>query len=145
MNSAYAITKSQSPSGSDSHQTNFGNLTGTMTIHNGVMSNDDLVIDMPRVTTHGKGTIDLIGQLINYSLKTQMKSDPESRKSMANFYIPILVTGHLDHPNVSLDMADLTKQIAQQQLEKVKGKALEKIEQQLPGAGGAILQNLLGQ
>ena len=147
-NAAFSIAKGKSPSMKNEDQTKFGNLTANAVIHNGVIQNDDLLLSMQDYTTSGKGNIDLVNQQINYSLGTKAKHDPESSKSdLLNLYgltIPMKITGNLNHPNVGLDTADLTKQIAELQLQRGKEKIKDQISKAIPGDAGKLLKNLLG-
>jgi AsmA protein len=147
-NSAYSLTKGKAPSLSDSNQTSFGDLTATVVIRSGIVNNNDLLLNMPNYIANGKGTIDLVKQQIDYSLATKAKQDLESNKNdLVNLFgltIPIKITGSFDHPKIALDTADLTKQIAQQQLERNKEKITEQVNKVIPQVGGKLLQNILG-
>jgi AsmA protein len=149
FNVANSLIKKQAPAGINSGETTFGTLTGTMTIHGGVISNNDLLLDMPLYTTSGKGTVDLIHERMNYTLSTKAKMDPESdKKDFLHIYgltVPLLITGDLNHPKIALDTNELMKQVAKQQVEKVKAKVIDQIKDKIPGAGGELLQNLLGK
>jgi AsmA protein len=149
VDSADALINKQSAPQTNSKQTTFGNLTATAVIQNGVVSNNDLLIDSPRFNTTGKGTINLVSQTIDYSLQTAVKQTQiDTVKHYAGAMIPITVTGSLNDPSVRLDTQQLLKSVAQQQFDKhkeqIQQKIQENIEKQIPGEAGKVLQNLLG-
>ncbi len=149
IDSAYALMKKQTaPEGVGSNQTTFSTFSGSAVIKNGVIHSEDLLIDSPRFKTKGQGQIDLVNKQINYNLQTALRRESQESKTQG-FVIPILVTGNLTDPSIRLDTAALLKNIAQQQLEAVKQKAHEQIQQKikdkLSGDAGKMLQNFLGQ
>lgn len=153
LDSAYALAKRQSFPSNNSNKTEFGSLTGSLIIRNGVVTNDDLKLTSPRFDTNGKGRIDLVNQRIDYALQSLMKKTDASQKDgWQNLYgiaIPIRVTGNLNSPNIQLDTSVLAKAVAKQQIvkvaQKVEAKLQEKLKGKLPGNAGELLQNLLGQ
>lgn len=154
IDSAIALVNKQSTPGSNTEQTPFGSLTASATIHNGVISNQDLYLNSPRFDSKGAGTIDLVAKQIKYELQTTIKQPGgESKKNnLANLYgymIPINITGSLDNPSIRMDMQGLMKSVAQEQLQKAKSQVQEKIQErikkEIPGKAGELLNNLLGQ
>jgi AsmA protein len=149
IDSAYALAKKQSMSRSDSNKTDFGNMTGTFTIRNGVISNSDLRIDSSRFNTDGKGEIDLPKNQIDYSLQTLVKkASADDKDSLQNLYglpIPIRIVGSLDKPKTGLDTKVLLEAIAVKQLQKSTEKWGDELKGKLPGDAGKLLNNLLGR
>lgn len=153
LDSAYALAKRQSFPSNNSNKTDFGTLTGTILIKNGIVTNDDLKITSPRFDTNGKGKIDLVSKRIDYSLQSLMKkTDANQKNGWQNLYglpIPIRITGNLSDPNIQLDTSVLAKAVVKQQItnaaQKVEAKLQEKIKGKLPGNAGELIQNLLGQ
>jgi len=142
-----AVNGKFSTSGSNSNQTKFNTMSGAAVIHNGVMTNNDLLLDSPRFTAKGSGTIDLVNQRIDYLLQTEIKQAEQNQKNnIVNLYglaIPIHIAGDLKNPSIRLDTSVLAKAVAQQQLKKAQGKIEEQIKKKIPEAG-QLLQNLLG-
>lgn len=148
---AVAFARKQTNASSNTSQTPFGTLTATAVIRNGVVSNDDLKMDSPRFESTGKGTINLVTQKIQYQLQTKVKKTADQPNELLNMYglpVPILITGDLSSPSVSLDTSVLMKAVAEQQIQRakadVKEKIAEKIKDKLPAAAGDLLNNLLG-
>jgi len=154
VDSAYALVKKQSMP-KNNNQTNFGNMTGTIDIHNGIATNNDLLVDSPRFTTHGSGTINLVKQDINYIFQVTVKQRGDQKDDTQNLYgiaLPITITGSLENPNIRLDSSALAKEIAQQQMqrvtnqvqEKIKDKIQDQLKQEGPVKANQLLNNLLG-
>lgn len=145
IDSAYALASQKSSNATNSNKTSFGTLTGSVQIHNGVVSNNDLLLDSPRFDTKGKGTIDLVNQTIDYSIQTSVKQNQVSTvKNFSGFTIPIHIAGSLSDPKISLDSGAILKDVAKQQVEKHKEQIQQKIQEKLPAEAGKLLQNLLG-
>jgi AsmA protein len=157
IDNAYAFLSHQSPPSSGENVTNFGDLTGTAIIRNGVITNNDLLVNSPRFITKGQGTINLVNQQINYELQTNLTNVGANHndKNMLNLYnigIPIRIAGNLSNPSISLNTSAIAQQIAKQQIQrvqnqlqdKVKNQIQEKMKGKIPGEAGELLQNLLG-
>jgi AsmA protein len=133
IDKAYAVVKGQAKPAESEDVTNFGVLTGTATITNGVISNSDLYIDSPRFDTKGKGVIDLVNQHIDYLLLTNLKnvgSSHDDNKAM-NLYgleIPIHISGDLSHPSTQLDLGALAQSIAKMQTQHAQTKVQDEIK-----------------
>lgn len=152
VDSAAALAGGHATNATNTSQTNFGNLTATAVIRDGVVTNNDLLMDSPRFTTTGKGTIDLVNQKINYTLQSVVKQQTNAVKSFSGITIPIAIQGSLSSPSIRLDTGTLLKSIAAQQMQQQKGKIEEKIQDQiqkkiggeLPPAASDALKSLLG-
>lgn len=152
IDNANAMAHGKSLSRNDSGQTGFGTLTGTFTIRDGVMTNNDLYLNSPRFDIKGAGTINLVNQTINYKLNTSAKKIPVQSDDLKTLYgitIPIAVVGDLSNPSIRLDAGSFMKVIASQQLEKAKTKIQERIEKKIKGKipeeASQLLNTLLGQ
>ncbi|MEO8401949.1 MAG: AsmA family protein [Gammaproteobacteria bacterium] len=152
VDSAAQLVKQHSTSATNNDRTNFGTLTGTAVIQDGVITNNDLAADSPRFTTNGKGTINLVNQTIDYALLTTVKQRAADQKDNAmNLYgiaLPVLITGQLVSPSIRLDSGAIAKAAAQQQLQKVSTETKQKIQdeivKQLPGNAGDLLKGKAG-
>jgi len=148
IDSAYAFAKQKTVTTANTKQTDFGSLTGSMVFRDGVMLNDDLLLDSPRFKTSGKGSIDLVNQKIDFHLQTVVnQSAMDQRNDWGNLYglpIPINITGSLADPTIRLDTTVLAKAVAEQQIKKIETKVQDKIKDKVQGKAGELLQNLLG-
>jgi AsmA protein len=153
IDSAYAFLKRQpAPSGSED-VTNFGDLTATGVIRNGVITNNDLSVTGPRFDTKGQGIIDLVNQKIKYQLQITAKNigqnhNDQDALNIYNYSIPVSITGDLSSPSIHLDTQAIAQEVAKQQIKQVQTKVQDKIRDQIKdkvsGQAGALLQNLLG-
>lgn len=134
------LNKQPLPPQPEANQTLFSHVTGAAVIKNGVAETDNLLLVSPTFTTKGVGRLYLVSQTIN--LQLQIKSQQAIK---TQWEIPVLVTGALARPNVELDMSELEKLVAREELAKVKTKANEIINKHVPGKAGEYLQNLLGK
>jgi AsmA protein len=153
IDSAYALVKRQSPPSAGEDGTNFGKLTGTGVIQNGVIINKDLLLESPRLTSKGEGTVDLVNEKINYSLKTTTHdvANSQDNKELSNLYgmaIPVNITGDLNNPAIRINAQAMLQEVADQQLKNIKSKVGDKLSDQLksnlPGKAGDLLKNILG-
>jgi len=125
-NAASSLTGGQS----GGNETDFGSLTGTYTITNGILRNDDLKLTSPEVPMSGAGTVDLPLRQVDYKLT------PSVAGLVA---VPVLVTGPWDNLSYRPDVAGMAKDLA-----KDPGRALDAIK---GGGSGAkdMLKGLLGK
>jgi AsmA protein len=135
----------QSPPAKGDNVTNFGNLTGTAVITNGVVTNNDLALVSPRFDSKGQGTLNLVSQQISYNLQVKPKIPGQDNSGINGMTIPITVTGSLNNPSINLDVKSLAQFVAKQKLDSVKDKIKDQIKGKLPGKAGDILGNFLGR
>lgn len=112
------------------NETDFGSLTGTYTITNGILHNDDLKLTSPEVPMTGAGTVDLPLRHVDYKLT------PSVAGLLA---VPVSITGPWDDLSYRPDLAGMAKDVA-----KDPGRALDTLK---GGASGAkdLLKGLLGK
>jgi AsmA protein len=132
---AKAILAQRAPSEPNTNKTEFGRLTGSASIKNGLVQNNDLLVTTPLFVTKGKGMINLINQQINYQTDTLISQSGD----LENIAIPISITGNLSAPIIRFDSNEFTKVITHDAIQKAKDSLKDKIKNQ----GGDLLQNLL--
>ncbi|HEX3973284.1 MAG TPA: AsmA family protein [Stellaceae bacterium] len=113
-----------------SNATDFGALTGTYTITNGILKNNDLKLTSSEVPMTGSGTVDLPQRQVNYRLT------PNVAGLLA---VPVDITGPWDNLSYRPDIAGIAKGLA-----KDPGKALDVLKGGGSGAG-SLLKGLLGK
>lgn len=118
-------------------QTQFGTLTATLVMNQGVVNNSDLLMVGPTLYVKGQGTVDLPRETINYHLFLA-KTNEDTRQAHHDV-IPLVITGSFDHPSFGLDMAALTQQVVSKVFDKQKDRLLQK------ALGGQISQSQVGQ
>lgn len=107
--------------------TDFSTLSGTYTIANGVLKNNDLQLVSSELPMTGAGTVDLPQRQVNYRLT------PKVAGALA---VPVLITGPWDNLSYRPDLGAMLKQPGQ--LLNQGGKSLQQV---VPKG----LQNLFGK
>jgi uncharacterized protein involved in outer membrane biogenesis len=120
-------------------QTAFDSFTGTMMITNGLAQTNNLLLTSSAFKVRGQGNYNLPHQSLDLSLNVASQEELTSQWS-----IPLLVTGDLAKPDVRLDMREINKVVAENELARIKAKVKEKIKDKIPGKAGEYLQTLLG-
>jgi AsmA protein len=123
-NAAAALTGGGS---AGEQQTPFGSLTGTYTITNGVLKNNDLQLTSQQVPMTGAGTVDILHRTVDYRLTPRV----------AGAAVPIVIKGPWDNLSYQPDLAALGTGKLLKQGEKALGGA------KAPDVEGAI-KGLLG-
>lgn len=78
-------------------KTSFGQLTGSFTLKNGLMSTSDLLVMAPDFKIKGSGSANLVTQTLNLLLEAYAKRN--------NFYVPIRVTNTFLNPTITPDLS----------------------------------------
>jgi len=87
----------------DSDITQFLSLGGSFVIANGILTNNDLAIDTTVLSAQGAGQIDLRNMTFKrYRVGAQYRDD-------SDFMIPVILSGPLDNPSFTIDVANLGK------------------------------------
>jgi AsmA protein len=123
-NAAKALSMGLVGSGNN---TDFSTLSGTFTITNGILRNNDLKLESAELPMTGAGTIDLPRRQVDYRLT------PRVAGAIA---VPVLITGPWDHLSYRPDVGALLNESGK--LLQQPGKPLKNLEKSLPGT----LQNL---
>jgi len=118
--------------------TDFAEMSGSVTIQNGIVRNDDLDAKSPLLRIQGKGKADLPNELINYRVNTAIVESNEGQtgkelEDLKSLIIPIKVSGNLTDPRYSLDLKPVLEARAKKAVEaekkKIKKRAEKKLEQ----------------
>lgn len=125
-NLASTVTGSQS----GANETDFGSLTGTYTITNGILHNNDLKLVSPELPMTGAGSVDLPLRQVNYKLT------PSIAGVVA---VPVDITGAWDNLSYRPDVSGLAKGLMNE-----PGKTLDLLKQQRSGAKN-LLKGLFGK
>ena len=136
------INKTAAPAATSDNTTPFGQLTGTFTVAQGVVSNNDLLVNNPNFTVNGQGKADLNQLTLDYKLTI-------SSSQLQGYKIPINVRGVLSSPSVTLDTQSILIQILNQEKNQLVSKAIPQLlanaSPQVQQAANAALGSLLGQ
>jgi AsmA protein len=125
---ARAVLKQQAIPARDSGppRTPFSALTGTGTMSDGVLKNNDLNVAMQYLKVTGQGAIDLPRSSLDYRLVANVLkipregADTTQMQDMVDAQIPVKVSGSLSDPKVRPDLQNY-----------LKGEVKKKVEEQL--------------
>jgi AsmA protein len=124
-------------------QTTFQRLSGTAKIKNGVANIDNLLLASDAFTTKGEGAINLLNETLNLQLIVSPLNQDK-----VHWDVPVLITGNLQHPAVSVDARALQAIFVKEKLQDVKTKVKEKVQDELkklPDDANKFFQKILGQ
>ncbi len=99
-------------SGSDS--TVFTSLAGTVRVVNGIVRNNDLVLDSPALGGTGSGNANLVAQSLDYTLRVTIDRDNSAKR----ITVPVVIRGPFSALRYSVDWSDIVKQQAEKALKK---------------------------
>jgi AsmA protein len=125
---ARAVLKQQAIPARDSGppRTPFSALTGTGTMNDGVLKNNDLNVAMQYLKVTGQGAVDLPRSSLDYRLVANVLkipregADTTQMQDMVDAQIPVKVSGSLSDPKVRPDLQNY-----------LKGEVKKKVEEQL--------------
>ena len=139
---ALALLKGAAPPPrSEPVRTQFRTFTGSATLADGVLRNDDLTIDMDYLKARGKGTLNIGTQAVDYRLTAEAYKLPPSDGSagapaadlaeLKALEIPITITGTLANMTVRPDLGVLAKARLHQEVDKRKEDLKKKLNDKL--------------
>jgi len=110
-------------------RTEFSSVSGSATVKDGVVTNNDLLARLPSLNMTGGGTIDLVKDEVDYRVKAVVLDTPELQAQedvagLAGTSVPVKITGAVFDPSIRPDVARLAKDQAK---EKAKEKLAEKL------------------
>lgn len=129
------------PIPNDLKQTDFGNLTGTFSITNGLLRNNDLLLKSTHLQAMGTGTADLINQQINYRLNAQLLN-PTTLQPQGDT-IPIVISGSFKSPGIRPEMKSIIKNVVKDNYEKNKKVINQQLQKFLGKDVSKKIQNSL--
>jgi len=103
----------------------FTGLSGDWTTTNGVFKTDNLQMLAPLFNISGSGTADVANQTLNMKLRI----GPNTKEGENPLFAPLTITGTFSNPKFGLDLQDLIKSLAAQDIEKVKQQAKQQLEE----------------
>lgn len=123
------------PKNSESEQTDFSELSGSGTITNGVLSNQDLLAKSPYLRVNGAGEVNLVQESLDYRVEgvvvnTSKGQGGEGLDELQGVVIPVHLTGPLASPKYTINWE---KVLLESQKGKIKEKIQEKLEEKLKG------------
>lgn len=135
----------QTGTSTTAEKTDFSEMSGSFRIANGVARNDDLAIKSPLIRAGGSGNIDLGHETLDYLVRATIVSTLQGQggpelQALKGLTIPVRLTGPFAAINWHVDFAGLARDVAKEKLgekkEELKGKARERLQQELKGLFG---------
>ncbi|HEV3177059.1 MAG TPA: AsmA family protein [Stellaceae bacterium] len=116
--------------GGGGNTTPFSHLAGTWTMTNGIMKNNDLVLDSPGLKAEGAGTVDLPTRHVDYKVTPKV----------VGLGVPVLIQGPWDNLSYLPDLAGLVQGGVGGAVNIIKGGAggvTDTVKSIVPGLGGS--------
>lgn len=126
-------------------QTLFDDFSANVIIEKGIAKTQNLTLKAPTFLATGKGSISLIEKLINFELEVKAEQNMVSSEQLKSFVIPVLISGSLNQPTVRLDMSEIRKLFIKEQIDQVKNKARDVINEHVPEKARDFFQKLIGE
>lgn len=117
-------------------KTDFSSLAATFQINDGLVKTDDLALASPLLRVNGRGVVELPSETMDMLLDVGVVGTLEGQQGkewedLAGLRVPLRVSGPLAGPSFAVDLDAVLRQRAGQEAEKLKGKAREKIDEEL--------------
>ena len=128
-------------------QTDFSELSASLTMSNGVIKNNDLQAKSPLLRVEGKGEVDLPANTIDYRVVTELVGSlagqgGKGRDELAGVPIPVRVSGPLTSPSYRPDLEAALSAKAKAQLDEKKEEVKQKVEKKIQEEIGDKLKGL---
>jgi AsmA protein len=141
------------PAAGERRKTDFGELSGTFTITDGILDNNDMRLQAPVLRVNGHGQVDLPARTVNYLLEPKAAATLEGQSGstdVAGVLVPVLVAGPWDDlsytPDLTgvLDAALKSPDALKEQVEQL-GDSAKDIKRALKkGDADTLIQGITG-
>lgn len=135
------IKGSALPADSKNDQTLFSEMSGTATITNGLIQNNDLVGKSSKVRVDGKGNVNLNTEALDYKIDAKLLSGDETaaESEQVKGAVAINIAGTLSKPSYTIDIESLLTDKNKAKIEKL----INKIDKKLGPGLGDLLKGIL--
>jgi AsmA protein len=128
-------------------QTDFTEISASMTMTNGVIRNQDLRASSPLLRIEGKGEVDLPSDKIDYLIVTELVNSlagqgGKTRDQLAGIPIPVRVSGPLSEPKYRPDLEAALSSVAKAKLEAKQEEVTKQVEEKAKAKLGDALKGL---
>jgi AsmA protein len=138
----------------EARKTDFAELSGSFQVTDGVVANDNLVLQAPAARIGGSGKVDLPARQIDYRIEPKAAATLEGQggaQDVSGILVPVIITGSLDDPKFTPDLAGLAERALEdpealkEQIKQLED-APDQIKKRLEELGeGADAEDLLKQ
>jgi AsmA protein len=118
------------------NQTDFSELSGTVTLVNGVARNEDLSAKSPLLRVTGRGSADLVNERMDYLASATVVASLEGQggrglEQLKGLTVPIRISGPFSNLSYRPDVEAIVKGRAQEKLEEKKQDLQQKLQEKL--------------
>lgn len=126
----------------DSKRTEFGEVSATALIKNGIADNRDLLMKSPLLRAGGAGQVDLNTMKIDYGLDAKVVGTLEGQggkgmKDLLGLTVPVTIKGDVADPSIMVDLPRFAAILAKSGF-KVAGSVIEGVGDVLEGIGNTF-------
>ena len=123
------LRREQRPVHKGAQETEFGSLSGSGAVRNGVLQNDNLRAELPFMTVTGAGKVNVVDEAVDYTLRVTLHDrpgvdDPAALRELEGRAIPVRIEGPIDELNYRVDIAAALK-------EEIENRAREELQDRL--------------
>lgn len=114
-------------------RTRFSEVSASGPVKDGVLSNNDLLAELPFMRVTGDGTVDFVAATVDYRMSASVLDKPElmgadvdaaELKDFTKTVIPLRISGSLAAPKIAPDLDKMLKDQAKKEVEKKLKDAL---------------------
>ena len=116
-------------------QTLFSEMSGTATITNGLIQNNDLVAKSSKLRVDGKGNLNLNSEALDYKVDAKLIDADATEPEQVKGAMTINIAGTLSKPSYTIDIASLLTDKNKAKIDKLINKLDKKIG---PGLGDLL-------
>jgi AsmA protein len=124
---------------SPNDQTLFSEMSGTATITNGLIQNDDLVAQSSKLRIDGKGSINLNSEALDYKIDAKLLDRDAPAPEQVKGAVTINIAGTLSQPSYMIDIASLLTDKNKAKIDKL----INKLDKKLGPGLGDLLKGIL--
>lgn len=133
-----------------SGNTLFSDMSGSATINNGLVKNNDLLITSPLMQVKGAGQANLVNEQLDYRLSLQRtkalsEAEQADKKDLKNLIIPVNLNGTFANPSIKLDVQAILLATQQEKIDQEKQQLKEKLEKKINDKLGDKLKGQAGE
>ncbi|MFI3187747.1 MAG: AsmA family protein [Methylococcaceae bacterium] len=120
-------------------QTLFSDISGTATITNGLLQNNDLLATSSTLHVDGKGSLNLNSEALDYKIAAKLLNRDASAPEPVKGAVAIDIAGTLDQPSYTIDITSLLTDQNKVKIEKL----IDKLDKKLGSGVGDLLKSFL--
>jgi len=128
----------------EGNSTIYDSITGSFTMANGILSNEDLRLEARLLGVGGTGTVDLGRQVLDYRVTPEAMRNADTGDALR---VPLLITGPWSAPRFRLDLEGMAEQRLEEERARLEAAAREeaaRLEAEARARAEQQLQRSLG-